>query len=126
VSMDVRWREWDWEPLREEVAEARPAVRATLAASGLLKFFECPLIRAQEYLLQFLIEMWSPQQHCFLVRGERVAFTAEEDIYFLTGLPFRGTPLPAAPLLLERDRAGGGRRAILFGRALHDWVGRAH
>jgi hypothetical protein len=26
--MDVRWRERDWEPLREEVAEARPAVRA--------------------------------------------------------------------------------------------------
>jgi hypothetical protein len=36
--MDVRWRERDWEPLREEVAEARPTVRATLAASGLLKF----------------------------------------------------------------------------------------
>jgi hypothetical protein len=46
VSMDVRWRERDWESLREEVAEARPAVRATLAASGLLKFFECPLLRA--------------------------------------------------------------------------------
>jgi hypothetical protein len=39
VSMDVRWREWDWEPLREEVVKARPAVRATLAASGLLKVF---------------------------------------------------------------------------------------
>ena len=67
VIMDVRWRERDWETLQEEVAEVRPAVRATLAASGLLKFFECPLIRAQEYLLHFLIEMWSPQQHCFLV-----------------------------------------------------------
>jgi hypothetical protein len=99
ASMDVRWRERDWEPLREAVAEARPAVRASLAASGLLKFFECPLIRAQEYLLQFLIEMWSPEQHCFLVRGEQVAFTAVEDIYFLTGLPFRGTPLSAVPML---------------------------
>jgi hypothetical protein len=59
--MDVRWRERDWEPLREEVAEARPAVRATLAASGLLKFFECPLLRAQEHLLHCLIEMWSPR-----------------------------------------------------------------
>jgi hypothetical protein len=99
VSMEVRWRERDWEPLREAVAEARPAVRASLAASGLLKFFECPLIRAQEYLLQFLIEMWSPEQHCFLVRGEQVAFTAVEDIYFLTGLPFRGIPLSAVPAL---------------------------
>jgi hypothetical protein len=29
--MDVRWREWDWEALREEVAEARPAVRAVFS-----------------------------------------------------------------------------------------------
>jgi hypothetical protein len=99
VTMDVRWRERDWESLREAVVRARPAVRASLAASGLLKFFECPLLRAQEYLLQFLIEMWSPEQHCFLVRGEQVTFTAMEDVYFLTGLPFRGTPLPADPVL---------------------------
>ena len=80
AGMDVRWCERDWESLREEVAAGRPAVRASLAASGLLKFFESPLIRAQEYLLQFLIEMWSPEQHCFLVRGEQFAFTAVEDI----------------------------------------------
>jgi hypothetical protein len=61
VTMDVRWRERDWEPLREAVVHARPTVRASLAASGLLKFFECPLLQAQEYLLQFLIEMWSPE-----------------------------------------------------------------
>ena len=81
------------------MANARPAVRAALATSGLLKFFECPLIRAQEYLLQFLLQMWSADQHCFLVRGEQIPFTAVEDIYFLTGLPFRGTPLPAEPML---------------------------
>jgi hypothetical protein len=81
------------------VADARPAVRASLAASGLLKFFECPLIRSQEYLLMFLIEMWSPDRHCFLMRGEQITFTAVEDIYFLMGLPFRGTPLPADPVL---------------------------
>jgi hypothetical protein len=101
VTMDVQWRERDWEPLREAVVRARPAVRASLAASGLLKFFECPLLRAQEYLLQFLIEMWSPEQHCFLVRGEQIAFTVVEDVYFLTGLPFRGTPLPTEPVLLR-------------------------
>jgi hypothetical protein len=109
--MDVRWHEWDWEPLREEVAEARPAVWATLAASGLLKFFECPLLWAQEYLLRCLIEMWSPQQHCFFVRGEWVEFTAEEDIYFFTGLPFRGTPMLVAPVMpRETDLAGFARR----------------
>jgi hypothetical protein len=109
--MVVRWRERDWELLREEVAEARPAVRATLAASGLLKFFECPLLRAQEYFLHFLIDMWSPRQHCFFVRGERVEFTAEEDVYFLTGLPFRGTPMLTAPVMpRETDLAGFARR----------------
>ena len=76
-----------------------PGVHAHLATCGLLKFFECPLIRAQEYLLQFLIQMWSPELHCFLVRGEQVSFTTVEDIYFLTGLPFWGTPLPAEPVL---------------------------
>jgi hypothetical protein len=81
------------------MAIEEPGVHATLAACGLLKFFECPLIRAQEYLLQFLIRMWSLDLHCFMVRGEQLAFTAVEDVYFLTGLPFRGTPLPAEPVL---------------------------
>jgi hypothetical protein len=97
--MSVGWRERDWSQLRDVMAIEEPGVRATLAACGLLKFFECPLIRAQEYLLQFLIRMWSPDLHCFMVRGEQIAFTAVEDIYFLTGLPFRGTPLPAEPVL---------------------------
>jgi hypothetical protein len=57
------------------------------------------LIRAHEYLLQFLLQMWSPELHCFLVQGEQIPFTAVEDVYFLTGLPFRGTPLPAEPVL---------------------------
>jgi hypothetical protein len=114
--MDVRWRERDWELLREEVAEARPAVRASLAASGLLKLFECPLLRAQEHLLHFLIEMWSPRQHCFLVRGERVEFTAEVDVYFLTGLPFRGTPMLTAPVMPRETNLAGFARRFCSGR----------
>jgi hypothetical protein len=97
--MPVWWRERDWAQLRDAVAIEGPGVRATLAACGLLKFFECPLIRAQEYLLQFLLQMWSLELHCFLMRGEQIPFTAVEDVYFLTGLPFRGTPLPAEPVL---------------------------
>jgi hypothetical protein len=49
--MDVWWRERDWSQLRDVVANAQPAVQAALATSGLLKFFECLLIWAQEYLL---------------------------------------------------------------------------
>ena len=101
VTMVVRWCERDWSQLRDAVANAPPIVQAAFATSGLLKFFECPLIRAQEYLLQFLLQMWSPEQHCFLVRGEQIPFTAVEDVYFLTGLPFWGTPLPAEPVLLR-------------------------
>jgi hypothetical protein len=86
------------------VAIEELGVHATLAACGLLKFFECPLIRAQEYLLQFLIRMWSLDLHCFIVRGEQIAFTVVEDVYFLIGFPFRGTPLPAKPVL-SRDLA---------------------
>jgi hypothetical protein len=97
--MPVGWRERDWAQLRDVVAIEEPDVRATLATCGLLKFFECPLIWAQEYLLQFLIQMWSLELHCFLMRGEKIPFTVVEDVYFLTGLPFRETPLPAEPVL---------------------------
>jgi hypothetical protein len=43
--------------------------------------------------------MWSPELHFFLVRGEKIPFTAMEDVYFLTGLPFRGMPLLVEPVL---------------------------
>jgi hypothetical protein len=97
--ISVHWRERDWSQLREVVAIEEPVVCDTLAACGLLKFFECPLIQAQEYLLQFLIHMWSLDLHCFMVRGEQLAFTVVEDVYFLTGLPFRGMPLLVEPVL---------------------------
>jgi hypothetical protein len=109
--MSIHWRERDWAHLREAVRDEEPAVRDTLAACGLLKFFECSLVRAQEYLLQFLIAMWSLDLHCFIVRGEQLAFTAVEDVYFLTGLPFRGTPLPAEPVL-----PGDGQLVVLAQR----------
>jgi hypothetical protein len=36
-----------------------------------------------------------------MVRGEKLAFTGVEDVYFLTGLPFRESPLPAELVLLR-------------------------
>jgi hypothetical protein len=68
----------------------------------MFKFFECPLIWTQEYLLQFLIWMWSLDLHCFIVQREKIPFTLVENVYFLTGFPFRGTPL-LAELVLPRD-----------------------
>jgi hypothetical protein len=122
--MPVGWRERDWSQLRDVVAIEEPGVHATLAACGLLKFFECPLIRAQEYLLQFLIQMWSPDLHCFMVRGEQIAFTAVEDIYFLTGLPFRGTPLPTEPGVTCRRGISDSGPEVLFQGELY--VGLCH
>jgi hypothetical protein len=49
--MSIHWRERDWSQLRQVMTNEEPGVHDTLAACGLLKFFECPLIRAQEYLL---------------------------------------------------------------------------
>jgi hypothetical protein len=43
--------------------------------------------------------MWSLEMHYFLVRGEQIPFTTVEDVYFLTGLPFWGVPLPTEPVL---------------------------
>jgi hypothetical protein len=47
----VGWREQDWSQLRDAVAIKEPGVCVNLSTCGLLKFFECPLIWAQEYLL---------------------------------------------------------------------------
>jgi hypothetical protein len=97
--MLIHWRERDWSLLREAVTNEELTIRDTLAACGLLKFFECPLIRAQEYLLQFLIQMWILDLHYFMVRGEQLAFTTVEDIYFLSRLPFQGSPLLTEPIV---------------------------
>jgi hypothetical protein len=43
--------------------------------------------------------MWILDLHYFIVRGEKIPFTAGEDVHFLTGLPFQGTPLPKEPVL---------------------------
>jgi hypothetical protein len=100
LMMAVHWRERDWVHLREVIRDEEPSVRGTLAACGLLKFFDYSLLWVQEYLFQFLISMWSIDQQCFIVQGEQLTFSVIEDVYFLTGLPFRGSPLPVEPVLL--------------------------
>jgi hypothetical protein len=44
--------------------------------------------------------MWNPELHCFIVCGENLAFSTEEDVYFLTGLPCQGTLLQAEPVIV--------------------------
>jgi hypothetical protein len=86
--------------LREAIRDEESNVWGPLAGCGLLNLFECSLLRAQEYLLQFLISTWSTDLQCFIVWGEQLTFSATKDVYFLTGLPFRGIPLPTYPMLL--------------------------
>ena len=67
LMMPIHWRERDWVCLREAVRDEESVVRGTLEACGMLKFFECSLVRAQDYLLQFLISMWSLDLQCFIM-----------------------------------------------------------
>jgi hypothetical protein len=48
TTMPVHWRERDWDHLREVVRE-HLGVQRHLAACGLLKFFDCPLIWSQGF-----------------------------------------------------------------------------
>jgi hypothetical protein len=43
--------------------------------------------------------MWSLDLQCFIMRGEHLTLFFVEDVYFLTGLLFRGTLLPVEPVL---------------------------
>jgi hypothetical protein len=105
ITMSVHWRERNWDHLREAM-RAQPRVQRYLATCGLLKFFDFPLIQSQEFLLQYLIGMWSIDLQCFIVRGQQLTFSATEDVYFLTGLPFYGMALPIDPQL-SRGRVSG-------------------
>jgi hypothetical protein len=75
-----------------------------LATYGLLKLFDCLLIWSHEFLLQFLIHMWSTDLQCFVVSGEQLTLSVAKDIYFLTGLPFQGRELIIDPHLPWEDR----------------------
>ena len=59
---------WEWDTLCPDVA-VRPTMRRWLAKVRLLKFFECPLMRLVNYLLEALIEMWRPVEEAFDVKG---------------------------------------------------------
>jgi hypothetical protein len=99
LTMSIHWRERDWACLRETMRDEESVVWGALAAYGLLKFFECSLVHAQEYLFQLLIAMWSLDLQCFIFWCEHITFSMMEDVYLLTGLPFQGTLLQAEPMV---------------------------
>ena len=58
----------------------------------LLKYFRVSGMRAHIHLLDHLIWMWDPDQHHFQV-GTHILNIDVEDIYFLTRLSQRGSPI---------------------------------
>jgi hypothetical protein len=89
--MYVHWREREHEDIDFLVSED-PAAIVVLSQCGLLKFFQCPFMRAQPRLLNALIDYWHPDAEAFMLEGQSLTPTTE-DIYFLTGLSRRGDPV---------------------------------
>jgi hypothetical protein len=71
------------------IVENHPPTIVALRNCGLLKYFHIPGMRAQVRLLEYLVRMWDPDQQVFHVGVHTLSLDIEE-IYFLTGLSWRG------------------------------------
>ena len=49
-------------------------------------------MKAHVQLLEYIVDMWDPNQENFVV-GVHILPIEIEDIYFLTGLSMRGSPM---------------------------------
>jgi hypothetical protein len=89
--MYVHWREREHEEIDFLVSED-PAAITVFSQCKLIKFFQCPFMRAQPSLLNALIDYWHLDAEAFMLEGQSLTPTTE-DIYFLTGLSRRGDPV---------------------------------
>ena len=87
----LEWKEWENE-LNDQVALNDNATIDALCNYGLLKFFMCPGLRAQPFLLQRMVAMWDFNSQLFMV-GDQVLEMDIDDIYFLMGLSRQGQPV---------------------------------
>ena len=69
-----------------------PATIEAILNYGLLKFFRVPAMKEYIYLLEYIIDMWDPDQQHFVV-GTHILNLDIKDIYFLTGMSQRGRPV---------------------------------
>ena len=90
-KMVVTWREHVNEE-EDMVALHYLGTVTALRNCGLLKFFCISSMRQQINLLQYFLVAWDPTNQVLHIRGKSIPLTAE-DIYFLTGLSRRGSPL---------------------------------
>ena len=65
---------------------------SALQACGLLKFFQDPSMISHANLLEYILQMWNPEQQHFEV-GAHILTMEVEDIYFLTRLSRSGAPI---------------------------------
>jgi hypothetical protein len=67
--------------------------RDTWQPVGCSSSLTTPLIRSQEFLLQYLIGMWSTDIQCFIVRGEQADILYYRGCILLdrTPIPWEGT-----------------------------------
>jgi hypothetical protein len=98
--MVLEWREREHEE-DNAIAGNHPPTIAALRNCGLLKYFCISGMRAQIRLLEYLVHMWDPVQKVFHV-GVHTLSLDIEDIYFLTGLSWRGDHV-----ILTGSRGGG-------------------
>jgi hypothetical protein len=89
--MYVQWREREHEDI-VFLASEDPAIVMFLSQCGLLKFFQCPSMRAQPRLLNALIDYGHPNANAVMLEGHSLT-PMTEDIYFLTGLSRSGDPV---------------------------------
>ena len=83
-NMVLEWLEREHEEDNAN-AENHPPTMAALRDCGLLKYFHIPGMRAQVWLLEYLVRMWDPDQQVFNVGAHTLTIDIE-DIYFLIGL----------------------------------------
>ena len=87
----VIWKEREHEVPDTQTANDPASIEA-LRNCGLLKYFRIPGMKAHVWLLEYIIDMWDPDQDHFVV-GVHILPIEIEDIYFLTGLSMRGIPM---------------------------------
>ena len=91
IGIMVIWKEREYEvPYFQDVSN--PTTVEALLNRELLKYFRVPGMKAYVRLLEYIIGMWDPNQQHFMV-GIHTLSIEIEDIYFLTGLSRRGSPV---------------------------------
>ena len=84
----VIWKEREHEVLDNQFAND-PATIDALQNCGLLKYFQIPQMKSHFRLLEYIIDMWDPDQDHFMV-GVHILPIEIKDIYFLTDLSMQG------------------------------------